>query len=77
MTNNPYSCANHKLDFACLGCIKAWIARHDKMLEFIRELAFGCYEKISDGYHEGFVDAQNEIAQEATDLLNEIGKNNG
>lgn len=35
---NKYKCEEHKLDLACLGCVKALVARHDRMLEFIRRL---------------------------------------
>lgn len=31
-----YGCLNHKLNIACLGCVKALSERHDRMLEFIR-----------------------------------------
>ena len=60
---NPYKCDKHKLDFACLGCIKAWIARHDKLLEFVRE--------ISGVVHKGNC---RDLGIRAENLLKEIGK---
>lgn len=38
MTDSIYKCENHSLDLVCRGCMKAWIARHDKMLEFVKEI---------------------------------------
>jgi len=58
MMNNPYKCENHKLDIICLGCVKVWIARHNKMLEFIMNIV-ECWE--CDPNH-------------AKELLKEIGK---
>lgn len=34
---SKYKCESHKLDLACMGCIHAWIERHNAMLNFIRE----------------------------------------
>ena len=34
---NTYKCESHKLNYACLGCVRVWIAKHDAMLKFIRE----------------------------------------
>lgn len=49
MADSKYKCENHKLDIACLGCIKAWIARHDRMLEFVKSsLEHTCYLCKSD-----------------------------
>ncbi len=61
---SEYKCNDHKLDIACLGCIKAWIARHDKMLNFIRKI---CYD------HTDYEETAH-ISWEATELLKEIGK---
>lgn len=36
---SKYKCENHKLDFCCLGCVKAWIARHDAMLRIVKRAA--------------------------------------
>lgn len=77
MNDNPYKCENHKIDLVCHGCVRAWIRRHDMMLAFIRDLQVGVTRKSKSDYDEGFIDAANEVAQQATDLLNEIGKNNG
>ena len=60
---NKYKCENHKLDFACLGCIRAWIERHDRMLEFIIWTS-----KTS------CCNACECISCEATKVLREIGK---
>lgn len=35
---NKYKCTGHKLDLVFPGCVKAWIARHDAMLEFIKQI---------------------------------------
>jgi hypothetical protein len=62
---SEYKCNSHKIDFICQGCVKAWIARHDKMLDFIKELAKDFPDR----------DVYREILQEqAQDLLKEIGK---
>jgi len=63
MTENPYECTSHKLDFCCLGCVKAWIARHDKMKDFI------------DNLHKYYIkyDETSSIAQDAAELLKELG----
>lgn len=64
---NPYKCKDHKLDLACLRCIKSWIARHDKMLQFIKSLAHeSCYETYENS---------NEINWVANELLQELGLN--
>lgn len=31
-----YKCVDHKLNFACLGCVRAWIKRHDAMLSIVK-----------------------------------------
>lgn len=33
---NKYKCDNHKLNLCCLGCVNAWISRHDAMLNFLK-----------------------------------------
>lgn len=63
--NNKYKCEKHKLDFACLGCIKAWIERHDRMLEFITDLAIERPDRDN---------TMEWINDEARELLKEIGK---
>lgn len=55
-----YKCTNHKLDLICPGCVKAWIARHDRMLKFVNK----CF------YASGAYQPQ----QDAQDLLIEIGE---
>lgn len=74
MSKNIYSCDDHKLDSVCLGCVLAWVARHEMMLAFIRDLQAGVTRKSTSSYDEGFIDAANQVAQQATDLLKEIGK---
>jgi len=39
MTTNPYKCESHKLDLVCRGCMQAWIARHNKLLEFVKSIS--------------------------------------
>lgn len=56
---NKYKCDSHKLNFACIGCIKAWIHRHDAMLEFVKKIA----DKPNLDWQE-----------DAIELLKEIGK---
>lgn len=58
---SDYHCENHKLDLVCRGCLKAWIARHDKLLAFVKEIA-------SNNYQDNIYDL------EARDLLKEIGE---
>ena len=58
-----YKCTYHNLDLLCIGCIKAWIARHDRMLEFIKKFAT---EK------EGDFSLCND---DAIELLKELGLN--
>lgn len=38
MTDSPYKCTDHRLNIACLGCIKAIIAQRDKLLSFIKKI---------------------------------------
>jgi hypothetical protein len=59
---SEYKCESHKLDFACLGCIKAWIARHDKMKKTLINLA-----------HAGMCDCGNCSSCEAFACLRELG----
>lgn len=63
-TLDPYKCEDHKIDLVCSGCVKAWIARHDKMLEFIEKIAFypNEFEELS------------HASCDATEILKEIGK---
>lgn len=61
---SEYKCEKHKLNFACLGCVRAWIARHDRMLVFLQTLCDIHPE------HEQF----RAIQMYAAELLKEIGK---
>lgn len=36
---SKYKCESHKLDLCCLGCVRAWIARHEAMKDFITLMA--------------------------------------
>ena len=68
---SKYKCETHKLDLICRGCMKAWIARHEKMAEFIR--------KINDNFNLSTTDEDSlkflaEIEYEAYILLDEIGE---
>lgn len=65
---NKYKCENHKLDLVCQGCVKVFIARHDKMLEFIRGL--------SGGLEVGLTDEEERLILSARTLLKEIGELN-
>lgn len=56
-------CDSHKLDLICGGCVKAWIARHDKMEDFIKKIAF------DDNEFKG----EYPITWKAEELLREIG----
>jgi len=56
---NKYKCSSHKLDFICRGCVRAWIARHNKLLEFVKEVS------NNDGYC---------FTPDAKELLKEIGE---
>ena len=35
---SQYKCENHTLIISCPGCIRAWMARHDKMLQLLRKI---------------------------------------
>lgn len=61
---SPYRCEEHRLDLICPGCVNAWISRHDKMLEFVKKIAYQRTE------HEEMA----QISWDAQDLLKEIGK---
>ncbi len=61
---SKYKCENHKLDLCCLGCVRAWITRHDAMKEFILELA---RHNSSEGCEE-------RLCVKAFELLKEIGE---
>jgi hypothetical protein len=68
---NPYKCESHKLDFACLGCVRAWIARHDAMLKFITSIANHVnFNETQDEFMNFYTKKENEAYQ----LLKEIGK---
>lgn len=70
---NEYKCDNHKLNIACLGCIRAWINRHDKMLEFVKEiynLKFDTLVSMKEAIH------NDHISKQAEKILKEIGKLN-
>lgn len=73
MTESKYKCENHQLDLICRGCMKAWIARHDRMLKYLKTLGWlDTYtdEDIAEFNHNGsYLEAK-----EARDLLKEIGE---
>lgn len=62
--SNPYKCETHKLDLICPGCVNAWIARHDRMLGFIKQIV----------YHHTKFEETAHISWDAHELLKEIGK---
>ncbi|MDE2024885.1 MAG: hypothetical protein KGJ07_00150 [Patescibacteria group bacterium] len=64
---NEYKCHKHRINFACLGCVKAWIARHDAMLKFIKELS-DADVKSADNMEIC------DVALHARELLRKIGK---
>ena len=63
-----YKCEKHKLDIVCVGCMKAWIARHDKMMGFIKKLS-NMSENSAHDCKECYC-----IACQAKVILQEIGK---
>ncbi len=63
MTESKYKCTDHKLDLVCPGCVRAWITRHDKPLEFVK----WCKETAS-------CHACDHQALLAAKLLKEIGE---
>lgn len=68
MSDSKYKCENHSMNPIlpiCLGCVNATKKRHDKMLEFIKQLADeSVYEKYEN---------LNEMNWAAFELLKEIG----
>lgn len=72
MTDKKYHCdhspgsGKKELDLICRTCLRAWIARHNKMLEFIEQLAD---ESVYERYEN-----LNEMNWAAFDLLKEIGE---
>ena len=80
---NKYKCNSHNLDLICKGCVKAWIARHDQMLDFIKYHAFlhlsdNDIEKMKnddslDSYQLGRNRKQANIAVGCRLILKEIG----
>lgn len=41
-----YKCENHKLSLCCLGCVQAWINRHEKMKEFLLKHKFSDFNDM-------------------------------
>ena len=82
---NKYNCDDHHLDIACMGCVKALVARHNKMLEFVKDLALGelCDDHLRvmgegrmglSDFQRGKNQKLSEIILIARALLKEIGK---
>ena len=70
---SDYKCEQHKIDLICAGCVRAWIARHDRMLEFIKNI--GWCHRYTDEEIKDFNDVGHYLeAKEARDLLKEIGR---
>lgn len=36
---NKYKCTDHKINLCCLGCVNAWISRHNALLEYVKKQA--------------------------------------
>lgn len=60
---NPYKCTDHHINLICQGCVIAWIARHNRMKDFIKDIANNEYECELDN-----------IDLHAKKLLTEIGE---
>lgn len=65
MSKYKYKCENHKLEICCLGCVHAWINRHDQMLRFIRKISELEGDPLDFRYY---------LITQAQELLNEIGR---
>lgn len=75
MTDSEYKCENHSLDLVCRGCMKAWIARHDKLLEFVKSMNMRASPgEVYSEFHNGWAQRVNDIGIEAKKLLQEIGE---
>lgn len=59
-----YKCDDHKIDLVCMGCVNAWIARHDKMLDFVKIISNEAKSILPGEFY----------AKLARDILKEIGK---
>lgn len=68
---NHYKCEDHKIDLACLGCINAWIARHDRMLEFLKDVSSNFNNNLTE---EEIYNIHLSYVNEAQELLKEIGR---
>lgn len=67
---SKYKCESHKLDFCCLGCVRAYIARHDALLKFVKSISDNfCFNQTDDDGLKFLVDKE----QEAHKLLEEMG----
>lgn len=60
-----YKCSDHHLNLVCQGCMMAWIARHNRMKDFL----FKMIEPLKD--RDDYFESWQEDAKE---LLNEIGE---
>jgi len=59
-----YKCDDHTLNLCCLGCIICWIARHNRMKDFLLKMIKPLKDR--DDYFEAWQD-------EAKELLKELG----
>ena len=57
-----FKCENHKLDLICRGCVRAWMNRHNALLDFVKKAS--CFDMPDD---------PRLLAKEALILLKKIG----
>lgn len=57
-----YECNDHKLEFACLGCVKVWVERHNRMKDFLFEMIKPLADR--DDYFQAWQDEANELLVE-------------
>ena len=63
---SEYTCENHRLNLACLGCIMAHIKKKEKLLEFVKEISIDPPDRCDP--------SEECIREEARALLKEIGE---
>lgn len=71
MTESIYKCEDHRLDLVCRGCVKAWIARHDKLLEFVKYVSQIKNDVLDE---DAYILVLDGVIEEAKQELKEIGE---
>jgi len=71
---SEYKCESHKIDLVCLGCVKAWIARHDKLVEFVKSLMCQQDDVHTTECSKADDWGNMDLCELATDVLKEIGE---